>query len=98
MPRAYAYYETKPILVTDADRQAHSRPHYTVKELGNRSRAALAHEQSPGLRSGAGQKLIDYWLVFRLERIDKRDVLQRESILKIFGQDMPDAGTLCRGP
>ena len=37
-------------------------------------------------------------IIFRLERVDEGDVLQRKSILKIFGQQMPDSGALGRGP
>jgi len=48
--------------------------------------------------SGWREDLIDQLIVFSFEWIDERDALQRETILQIFGKQMPDAYTPCRSP
>jgi hypothetical protein len=61
-------------------------------------RARRPEARFAGSPSGLRKKGIDELIVFASEWIDERDILQREPVLKIFGQHMPDAGTLGRGP
>ena len=48
--------------------------------------------------SGRREDFIKQWIVFWFEWIDERDALQRETISKIFGKQVPDARVPCRGP
>ena len=75
--------------------------------VGFNTAAALVHElleardEKRLLRlatSGWREDLIKQWIVFWFEWIDERDALQRETILKIFGKQVPDAHAPCRSP
>jgi hypothetical protein len=48
--------------------------------------------------SGWREDFIDQLIVFSVEWIDERDALQRETILQIFGKQVPHARTPCRRP
>ena len=49
-------------------------------------------------RLGWREDLVDQLVVFSFEWIDEGDALQRETVLEIFGKQVPHASTLCRGP
>jgi hypothetical protein len=44
------------------------------------------------------QQLVDQLIIFLVEWIDERDALQHETILQIFGKQVPHARTPCRSP
>ena len=48
--------------------------------------------------SGRREHFVDQLITFSVEWIDERDTLQRETILQIFGKQVPHARTPCRSP
>jgi hypothetical protein len=58
----------------------------------------FARDQRKVGSSVSRQQVFYQSIIFTDEWIDKRDILQHESILKILGQNMPDSSTLSRGP
>ena len=71
----------------------HSKPCSVHRRLSVR-----AVERRITATSGWQENLIDQLIVFSFEWIDEHDALQRETILIIFGKQVPHPRTPCRSP